>query len=63
MYMNAKPAWDNLSEVQRTAWIENVIKFYPPDSVTPQDAVELARDEYNDSESLLPIEEICEETD
>ena len=55
-----KPAWENLSEDHRSAWIQQVINFYPPNTSSPQELVELARDEYNDAESLLPLTATCE---
>jgi len=60
MNTNNKPSWDNLSEDQRNVWIRQVVNFYPPNSVSPQEVIELARDEYNDAETLLPAEETCE---
>lgn len=60
MDMQTKQAWENLSEEQRNVWTQHVINFYPPNTVTPQDALELARDEYNEAESLLPVNEVCE---
>ncbi len=59
MDMNTKQNWENLSEAQQSTWIQHVIKFYPPNTVSPQEALELARDEYNESEFLLPVEEVC----
>jgi hypothetical protein len=41
-------------------WIQQVINFYPPNTSSQQEIVDLARDEYNDAESLLPVQEICE---
>ena len=60
METNAKPTWENLSDEQRNAWLQQIINFYPPNSSTPEEVVELARDEYNDAESLLPVQEIYE---
>jgi hypothetical protein len=60
MDTNNRPAWENLSEDQRNAWIQNVVNFYPPNTSGQQEIVELARDEYNDAESLLPVQETCE---
>jgi len=55
-----RPTWENLSEDQRNAWIQSVINFYPPNSSTPQEIIELAKDEYTDAESLLPVREVFE---
>ena len=60
MDMNTKHTWENLSAAQRDAWTQHIVKFYPPNTVSPQEAVELARDEYNEAESLLPLAEVCE---
>ena len=49
-----KPAWEQLPEAHRKIWIAQVINFYPPAVVSEKDAVELARDEYADAETLLP---------
>ncbi len=58
--MMTKHPWEQLSEEQRNLWTQHVIKFYPPNTVAPQEALELARDEYNETESLLPVTEVCE---
>jgi len=55
-----KSSWENLPEAHRHEWTQHVIKFYPPNTVSPQEAAELARDEYNEADSLLPIPEVCE---
>ncbi len=60
MAMNSKHAWENLPEDQRTVWTQHVIKFYPPNTVSLAEALELAREEYNESESPLPLEAVCE---
>ena len=60
MDMQTKHAWENLSEEQRNTWTQHVINFYPPNTVSPQEAVELARDEYFEAETLLPVAEVCE---
>jgi hypothetical protein len=57
---NTKIAWENLPEETRAAWTEQVISFYPPNTVSPSEVIELARDEYNDAETLLPVVEACE---
>lgn len=60
MDMNTKHAWENLSEEQRNLWTQHVINFYPPNTVSLPEAVELARDEYSEAETALPVEEVCE---
>jgi hypothetical protein len=60
MHTNIKPAWENLSEEHRNAWIQQVINFYPPNTSSQQEIVDLARNEYDDAESLLPVQETCE---
>jgi hypothetical protein len=60
MDTNTRPAWENLSDEHRNVWIQQVINFYPPNTSSQQEIVDLARDEYNDAESLLPVQEICE---
>jgi hypothetical protein len=60
MDTNTKPEWENLSEEHRNAWIQQVINFYPPNTSTQREIVELARSEYDEAESLLPTAEACE---
>ena len=55
-----KTTWENLPATHRDAWTQHVINFYPPNTVSPQEAAELAREEYNEAESLLPVTEVCE---
>ncbi len=57
--MITKHPWENLSDEQRNLWTQHVIKFYPPNTVTPEESIELARDEYHEAESLLPVAEVC----
>jgi hypothetical protein len=54
MDMTTKPVWEQLPEELRKIWIQQVINFYPPAVVSEKDAVELAREEYADAETLLP---------
>jgi hypothetical protein len=51
--MNAqtKPAWKELAEQIRNAWIQQTHAFYPPGSTTLAEATELAQSEYEQSES------------
>ena len=60
MDMHNKTNWDNLPETHRTAWLQHVTNFYPPNTISPQEAAELAREEYTDAESLLPVAEVCQ---
>ena len=60
MDMHTKHPWENLSEEQRNVWTRHVINFYPPNTVSPQEAAELAREEYAEAESPLPVAEVCE---
>jgi hypothetical protein len=60
MDTNTKPTWESLSDEHRNVWIQQIINFYPPNTSSPQEIAALARDEYNDAESLLPVQEICE---
>lgn len=61
MDTNIKQAWEKLSAEHQKVWVQHVIQFYPPDTVSPAEAVELAREEYDETESLLPqVEETCE---
>ena len=55
-----KTTWENLPESHRNTWTQHVLNFYPPNTVSPQEAAELAREEYGDAESLLPVAEVCE---
>lgn len=55
-----KTNWENLSEAHRHSWTQHVINFYPPNTVSPQEAAELAREEYENADSLLPVTEVCE---
>jgi hypothetical protein len=59
-FMITKHPWEKLSDEQRNLWTEHVTRFYPPNTVTPQEAIELAREEYNETESLVPVVEACE---
>jgi hypothetical protein len=56
METQSKPAWAELNEQIRNAWIQQTHAFYPVGSTTIAEAVELARYEYEqlESESLLP---------
>ena len=56
MEAQSKPAWDELNEQIRNAWIQQTHAFYPAGSTTIAEAIELARYEYeqSESESLLP---------
>ena len=60
MEINKKDNWESLPETHREAWIRHVINFYPPNTVSPQEAAQLASEEYGDSDSLLPVAEVCE---
>jgi hypothetical protein len=53
----SKPSWDELSEDIRNAWIQQTQAFYPVGSTTPEEVTELARYEYDqsESESLHPV--------
>jgi len=53
-----KPAWEQLPAEHRAAWIQRTENFYPPNTVSPQEVIELARDEYLDADSLLPDPEV-----
>ena len=59
-YMSNKTSWENLSEPHRTAWVQHVINFYPPNTITPHEAAELARDEYSEADALLPAAQQCD---
>lgn len=61
MDMQHKTPWEQLPEAHRTAWLQHVVNFYPPNTVSPQEAAELAREEYTDADSdLPPVSEACE---
>src|SRR5258706_6459266 len=60
MDTNTKRSWENLSVEHRNAWIQQVINFYPPNASSQQEIVVLAREEYLEAESLLPVPETCE---
>jgi len=63
--MNAqpKPAWKELPEEIRNAWVQQTHSFYPPGSTTIAEATELAQYEYeqSESESLNPPAETAAE--
>jgi hypothetical protein len=63
MSPQSKPAWKELDEPIRNAWIKQTQDFYPPGSTTLEDAAEVAQYEYEQSESgsLLPPTETVEE--
>jgi len=52
--------WENLPEEHRTAWVQHVINFYPPNTVSQQEADDLAREEYDNAETELPVVEALE---
>jgi len=54
MEMNARPDWNNLPEAIRNEWINSVMNFYPAGTTTREDAVNLAKDDYENSETLQP---------
>jgi|GEM_PF-2910548 hypothetical protein len=58
MNIMTKPAWEELSDPHRDAWIQRAINFYPPGSVAMPELIEVARDEYAESDSLLPVVEL-----
>lgn len=60
METKSKPSWESLREDQQQAWIQQVINFYLPTVISPDDALELAKEEYADSETLLPAPEVAE---
>jgi len=55
----SKPSWDELPENIRNAWIQQTQAFYTVGSTTPEEVTELARYEYDqsESESLHPVAE------
>jgi hypothetical protein len=63
MNEHQKPAWNELSEEIRNAWIQQAHAFYPPGSTTIAEATELAQYEYeqSESESLNPPVETAAE--
>jgi hypothetical protein len=65
MDAQSKPAWQELPEEIRNAWIQQAQAFYPPGSTTVPEATELARYEYDqsESESLHPPVESTAETE
>ena len=65
MDAQSKPAWPELAEEIQSAWIQQTHAFYPPGSTTIEEATELARYEYeqSESESLHPPVETVAEVD
>ncbi len=65
MDAQSKPAWKELAEEIRNAWIQQTHAFYPLGSTTIAEATELAQYEYDqsESESLLPPVEIAPEVE
>jgi hypothetical protein len=63
MDAQSKPAWNELPEQIRNAWIVQTHAFYPLGSTTIAEATELAQYEYeqSESESLFPPVEIAPE--
>jgi hypothetical protein len=61
----SKPAWNELSEQIRNAWIQQTHAFYPLGSTTIAEATELAQYEYeqSESESLYPPMETAAEVE
>jgi hypothetical protein len=51
MEAQPKPAWQELPEEIQNAWIQQTQAFYPLGSTTLAEATELARYEYDQSES------------
>jgi hypothetical protein len=63
MDAHTKPAWQELPQDIRNAWIQQTQAFYPMGSTTAEEAIELARYEYeqSESESLHPPVETAAE--
>jgi len=40
--------------------MQHVVNFYPPNTVSALEAAELAREEYAEAETLLPVTQVCE---
>jgi len=55
-----KTNWENLPEAHRNSWMQHVVNFYPPNTVSALEAAELAREEYAEAETLLPVTQVCE---
>ena len=60
METTTKPLWEKLPAEHRQAWIQQVINFYLPAVISAEEADTLARDEYSDAETLLPVPDPCE---
>jgi hypothetical protein len=60
MDTHKKISWENLPETHREAWTQHVINFYPPNTVSPEEAAELAREEYAEAATPLPVAEVCD---
>jgi hypothetical protein len=65
MESRTKPTWQELPEEIRNAWIQQTQAFYPPGSTTLAEATELAKYEYDqsESESLYPVSESAPDTE
>jgi hypothetical protein len=65
MDAQSKPVWKELDEEIRNAWIQQAHDFYPLGSTTIAEATELARYEYeqSESESLCPPVEVAIEVE
>jgi hypothetical protein len=65
MDTHSRPAWQELPEEIRNAWIQQTQAFYPLGTTTIAEATELARYEYDqsESESLYPPVETAAETE
>lgn len=51
MAERSKPTWQELPEEIRNVWIQQTQAFYPVGSTTIEEAIELAKYEYDQSES------------
>ena len=65
MDAQSKPAWNELPEQIRNAWIQQAHAFYPLGSTTTEEATEPARYEFEQSEaeSLCPPVEVAAEVE
>ncbi len=61
----SKPSWEDLPQEIRNAWIQQTQAFYPVGSTTPEEVNELARYEYDqsESESLHPVTDTGSDAD
>ncbi len=59
MPTHSKPSWHDLPEEIRNAWLRQTQAFYPEGRITLDDMIDIARYEYeqSESESLLPVAE------